>query len=111
MARRRSVRRIARRDSNHSELVEVFESLGATWFDTSNIGGGLDGLLGVSGIDQRVEIKDGAKFLSRRRLTKDEDDTFQEWRGRPPVVVETVDDAINLVNKLRKEACHAGTKI
>lgn len=65
----------------------------------------MDGVLGVSGIDQRVEIKDGEKILSRRRLTKDEEDTFQEWRGRPPVIVETVEDAIILVNQLRKESC------
>ena len=105
MARVARVRQRARRDANHNEIVAVFESLGATWLDTSGIGGALDGAIGYAGIDQRVEIKDGEKFLSRRRLTKDEETTFQEWRGRPPVVVETVEDAISLVNRMRKEAC------
>lgn len=103
MPRSRSIRKRAKRDDNHNEIVAVFIQLGCSWLDTSHIGGALDGLLGCAGMDQRVEIKDGAKFPSRRRLTDDEEREFQEWRGRPPVVIETVDEAVELVNKLRRE--------
>ena len=104
MTRVRKVRQRPNRDANHNEIVDIFENLGGTWLDTSGVGGALDGLLGVSGIDQRVEIKDGSKFPSRRRLTKDEETEIQGWRGRSPVIIETVEDAIQLVYKLRKEA-------
>lgn len=102
MAKTPKVRQRARRDANHSEIVRVFESLGATVFDVSGVAGALDLVIGVSGIDQRVEIKDGAKTLSEKKLTKAEVEVFQEWRGRKPVVVESVEDAINLINQLRR---------
>lgn len=104
MAKTPRVRQRARRDANHNEIVRVFESLGASWFDTSAMAGALDGIIGVSGIDQRVEIKNPNALRGKKqalRLTDDEQDTFDEWRGRKPVVVESVDDAINLVNKIR----------
>lgn len=104
MARAPKVRQKAKRDANHNEIVDTFESLGASWQDLSGVGGALDGWLGVSLIDQRVEIKDGSRVDSERRLTEDEERVFQEWRGRPPVVVESVEDAIKLVHTLRREA-------
>ncbi len=98
------VRQRAKRDANHNEIVDTFLGLGGTWQELTGIGGALDGLLGVAGIDQRVEIKDGDKVASKRRLTEDEERVFQEWRGRPPVVVETIEQAIDLVNTLRRES-------
>jgi hypothetical protein len=107
MARPRNVRKRARRDANHNDIVRVFEDLGCSWFDTSAISGGLDGLLGVSGIDQRVEIKNPNALRGKKqalRLTGDEKDEFERWKGRPPVVITTQEEAIDLVNKLRREA-------
>jgi len=104
MAKWQKVRANAKRDANHNEIVGVFEDMGATWLETSQLPGELDGVVGVAGIDQRVEIKDGDKSASRRALTIAEQDTFEEWRGRTPVVVETVQDAVNLINQLRREA-------
>ena len=98
----RKVRQRAKRDANHNDLVKVFEALGASWFDTSQLPGELDGVVGVAGIDQRVEIKNGNNIPSKRKLTSEEADTFTEWRGRRPVVVESEEDAIILVNRLRK---------
>jgi hypothetical protein len=106
--KRRTARQRARRDSNHEEIVCAFEGLGATWLDTFNIGGALDGVLGVAGIDQRVEIKNPNALRGKTqamRLTDEEQITFDEWRGRPPIVVSTIEDAIQLVHLLRKEAC------
>ncbi len=97
------VRQAARVDSNQREIVKTIISLGASWLDLTSISGILDGVIGVNGIDQRVEIKDGAKFPSERRLTPNEKREFEEWRGRKPVVVESVDDVIKLVNLLRRE--------
>lgn len=106
MARPRNIRKRARRDNNHGAIVKVFEAAGASWLDTSNIGGALDGVLGVAGIDQRVEIKNPDAERGKTtalKLTTEEDKVFSEWRGRKPVVVTSEADAIDLVNKLRRE--------
>lgn len=106
MTRAPKVRQRAKRDANHSQIVDIFEGLGCSWQELSGVSGALDGWLGCAGIDQRVEIKDGSKVESERRLTPDEERVFQDWKGRPPVIVETVDDAIALVNRLRIEYRH-----
>lgn len=65
----------------------------------------LDGLVGVNGIDCRIEIKNAGQPPSKRALSDGEVETIEGWRGRRPVVIETEEDVINLVNALRKEAC------
>jgi hypothetical protein len=111
MARTRKVRQRANRDANHTDIVGVFEALGASWMETYQLPNELDGVVGIAKIDQRVEIKNPDQPKAKRALTASEVDTFMGWKGRPPVIIETAQDAIDLVNKLRKEACHAGTKI
>ena len=76
-----------------------------SWLDTYHIGGALDGVLGCAGVDQRVEIKNpnaDRGTPSSLALTPDEQDTFDEWKGRPPVVVTSIKDAVDLVNRIRK---------
>lgn len=41
---------------------------------------------------------------SARKLTKLEQNTFNDWRGRKPVIIETEDDCLELVKTLRAEA-------
>lgn len=94
----------AKKDNNHNEIVKTFLACGATWLELSNVGGALDGLLGVAGIDQRVEIKNPEVDSTHRKLTTEEEKVFNEWRGRRPVIIYTIDDAIALVFLLRKEA-------
>lgn len=80
--------------------------MGASWVDTHTIPGELDGIIGVAGIDQRVEIKNPNALRGKKqalRLTDEEQDTFDNWRGRKPVVVETTDDVIELINRMRRE--------
>lgn len=108
MARQRYTRRRTSVDGNHDELVRVFESLGGTWLELSNVAGALDGLLGVAGIDQRVEFKNLNAMRGKKQagaLTPAEKDEFDRWKGRRPVVVTTTTEAVNLVNQMRKEAC------
>ena len=80
--------------------------MGASWLDLSNVAGALDGLVGVAGIDQRVEIKNAEAARGKAqalRLTPDEEEEFDRWKGRKPVIVITTDDAIHLINRLRRE--------
>lgn len=105
MPRSRNIRKRARRDGNHNEIVAVFEALGCSWLDLSHIGGGLDGLLGVSGVDQRVEIKNPNATRGKTtalKLTEEEIETFELWKGRRPVVIATSEEAVDLVNRLRR---------
>ena len=69
----------------------------------SQIPGALDLIVGYMGTDQRIEIKDPEQPASKRRLTEAEQETFDEWRGRRPVVIETLGDVLKLQRELSKE--------
>lgn len=96
-------RAIAKADGNQPELVKFIRGLGASFQHTHTIPGALDGIIGYRGIDIRVEIKDPSRPPSARRLTIEEQKTFDEWRGRKPVVIETEEDVLNLLKVLKME--------
>ena len=96
----RRTRAQGRKDANHKELVDYWRSLGGSWQDTCEIPGALDGIAGMNGIDVRVEIKDGSKPKSTRRLTDAEQIVFNSWRGRKPVVWENDFDVNATYNAL-----------
>lgn len=93
----------AKSDANSTELVKFIRSLGASFQYTHSIPGALDGIIGYRGVDQRVEIKDPAKQPSARKLTDAEKEIFESWRGRKPIVIETIDDVTDLLFKITKE--------
>lgn len=93
-------------DRNQAELVKYIRKCGATFQHTHTVPGALDGIVGYMGIDQRVEIKDPKQPPSERELTILEVKTFDEWRGRPPIVIETIDDVLQLIKQLTWEATH-----
>lgn len=106
MARQRRVRQRAQIDLNHDDIVGVFESMGASWLELSNVAGALDGVVGVAGIDQRVEIKNPDAMRGKKQaleLTPAEVEEFERWKGRPPVIITTIEEAVNLVNQMRRE--------
>jgi len=88
-------------DANQPALVEYIRSKGASWQHTHRLEGALDGIIGYEGIDQRVEIKDPAKPLSARQLTDAESKVFKEWKGRPPVVIETEADVDRVLEEMK----------
>lgn len=96
-------RRAARIDANQPGIVALIRKLGGSFQHTHQIPGALDGIVGYAGIDQRIEIKDGSKPPGTRKLTPMEEETFREWKGRTPVVIETEQDAIDLITRLRNE--------
>lgn len=95
-------RQIAKTDDNQNEIVKVLRGLGGSWQSTHTIPGALDGIIGYKGIDQRAEIKDGNKPKSRRQLTTKEKETFASWRGRKPVVIESLDDLFSVLMTMAK---------
>jgi len=63
------LRRAAKTDANQSVIVQALEKAGGLWLP---LGHPVDGLVGWRGQWFLVEIKDGRKSPSRRRLTDDQ---------------------------------------
>ncbi len=93
------VRSRSKKDANHTELVKYIRKQGATWQHTHSIPGALDGILGYRGIDQRVEIKNPK--ANNIRITDAEQKTFNEWKGRKPVVIVSELSVDNLLQNMR----------
>lgn len=84
-------------DRNQSEIVDALRSIGATVAITSALGKGFPDLVaGYRGKNYLIEVKDWQKRPSERRLTPDEAEWHQSWRGQV-CVIETKDEAISLV--------------
>lgn len=76
------MRRAARIDANQTEIVDALRSVGASVAVTSMVGSGFpDIVVGYHGNNYLLEIKDGSKPPSQRKLTKDETEFFDLWRG------------------------------
>ena len=90
------MRLAARRDANHSEIVRALEQIGCSVLDLSRVGGGCpDLLVARNGRTMLLEIKDGAKPPSRRRLRGNQQDFFARWNGEA-YRVTTVDEAMEV---------------
>lgn len=88
------MRRAARTDGNHTEIVEAFRKHGCSVWDTSRMGeGGPDLVVGRWQRCVLVEVKDGSLPPSRRKLTPDEIKFKREWKGAY-CIVENIDDVI-----------------
>ena len=96
--------RQSRRDANHGEIVRYLRELGLSVFEVHMVAGGLDLVCGLGGIDVRCEIKHGEKPPSARKLTEAEAKTMEEWRGRPPVILMSLDDCDSLRDELLAES-------
>ena len=93
------MRRAARTDSNQTEIVKAFRTMGCSVHCTHMVGDGFtDLVVGFRGRNHLVEVKDGAKAPSQRKLTQDEAKFHREWRGRCDIV-ETINEVIALVNR------------
>ncbi len=76
-----------RTDANHSEIVRALRQAGCAVCDLSGVGRGCPDLLVSRGGEAWfVEVKDGNKPPSKRRLTLAQVIFQNEWRGRICVV-------------------------
>jgi hypothetical protein len=92
-------RHIARVDANHREIVAALRQAGVLVLSLAAIGKGCpDLLICVNNRLLLVEVKDGAKAPSARKLTPMEQDFAARW---PVHVVESVGQALELVAALR----------
>jgi hypothetical protein len=87
----------ARIDANQPAIVAAIRKMGATVLHLHTIGKGApDILIGYQGKNALVELKDGAKPPSARKLTPDEEKFHAEWRGQV-AIIESVDEAIAFI--------------
>ena len=96
------MRRAAKTDANHQEIVSAFRKLGCSVLLLHTVGGGCpDICVGLNRKSVLVEIKDGNKPPSARTLTKDEQKFHEEWKGSL-FIVENIGDVIDLVSGLER---------
>ncbi|MDS7929253.1 hypothetical protein RMB13_07145 [Acinetobacter sp. V102_4] len=92
------MRRAAKIDANQTEIVKALRQVGASVQSLASTGKGCpDLLVGFRGVNWLLEIKDGQKVKSARKLTPDQVEWHESWRGRV-YIVESVDQAISLLN-------------
>lgn len=85
-------------DDNQPEIVKFLRKLGASVQPLHTIGKGCpDIVVGFRGQNWLVEIKDGSKAPSQRRLTTDEGKWRAAWVGQY-AVVECTDDCLSLLS-------------
>jgi len=89
----------SRTDDNQSEIIKALRDLGAVVTDCSSLRKAFDLLVGYRGKLHIIEVKDGSKPKSQRKLTEGETKCKESFErvGVPYNVVESVEDAINLV--------------
>ena len=84
-------------DANQPEIVAALKKCGCSVVSLSNLGFGCpDLLVGNGGRNWLMEIKDGTRKPSERRLTTDERFFHASWRGQV-CVVETVEEALSWI--------------
>ena len=94
------MRRAARVDDNQNQIVDALRAVGATVRVVTQGNGIPDLLVGFRGYTILMEVKDGEKPPSARKLTPAEQKFFEEWRGGMLAVVESIDDALALLKGL-----------
>jgi hypothetical protein len=96
------MRRAARVDSNQALIIEAFRALGCRVLPLFRVGGDCpDILIDVPGHGLAlVEVKDGSKPPSKRKLSNGQAEFAQVWSN--VFKVETIEQAHKLVVTLRK---------
>jgi hypothetical protein len=94
------MRRAAKTDANQQAVVDHLRAVGWSVHVTSAIGGGFpDLVVGCPGFCCPVEIKDGDKPPSERKLTKDQHEFAKNWTG-PYLVVYSPENAAEQLTRL-----------
>lgn len=56
-----------------------------------------DLILGYRGKNYLIELKDGKRFKSEKKLTDDEKEFHEKWQGQI-CIAESIDDILKLIN-------------
>jgi hypothetical protein len=86
-------------DANQNKIVEALRGAGAYVRIISQGDGIPDLLVGYKGYTILMEVKDGDKVPSARKLTEAEQKFFNEWDGGMLVVVNSVEEALEILQR------------
>ena len=89
----------ARIDDNQNRIVAVLRKMGCMVLSLAAVGRGVPDLLVLHHGLHLIEIKDGSKPPSARKLTPDQKRFHALW---PVEIMESEDDALQFVNRLNK---------
>jgi Holliday junction resolvase len=93
------MRRAARVDANQRELVRLAQAAGCSVQSLAQVGKGCpDLLLGRRGSNLLVEVKDGSKPASQRKLRESQETWRAGWRGQV-TTIETPQELVDLLNE------------
>jgi hypothetical protein len=98
--------RAKRVDRNQPEIVKALRQYGCSVLHTHTMGEGFPDLIVGHRHSRRigfVEIKDGKKPPSARKLTDPQEKFWTEWDGFPMAVVTDVDSALRFARMLAFE--------
>lgn len=95
-----SFRRAAKVDDNQKEVVALFRKLGWYVLIISQLKNCCDIIVSKDNITIAIEIKDGKKPPSQRKLSEGEVKFKDEWKGKYELVI-CDDDVININNNLK----------
>ena len=90
------MRRAARRDANEAAIIKAMRAEGA-YVKVINDEGLFDLLVSYRGETLLIEVKDGAKPPSARRLTDAEQKFHDEWPGADLYIVNSAEEALALL--------------
>lgn len=94
------MRRAAKVDDNQASIVDALRRVGCSVDPLHAVGGGTpDLLVGRAGVNYLLEVKDGSKPPSKQKLTPQQQEWHQGWRGQK-AVVNCVDSALREVGAL-----------
>lgn len=95
------MRRAARVDTNHVNMVEAFRSLGCSVLSLAALGKGVpDLLVATKGITWLIEVK-----MPKGKQTADQIKFAKQWRGKQTIVrdVAGVQEVVTLMNNKPKD--------
>lgn len=96
------MKRVARKDDNHNEIVDALKLHGVSVIDTSSMGGGFPDLIcGFAGKTLLMEIKNPKTYYGRKGLNKNQARWKDAWIGGPYAVVDSAAAAIRAVEALK----------
>lgn len=91
------MRRAAKTDANQAEIVAALRAAGCAVQSLAAVGSGVPDILwSRNGRIGLMEIKDGKKSPSGRKLTTDQEEWHRDWKG-PIAIVESVEQALEAI--------------
>jgi len=96
------VRRAAKVDQNQDQVVSALRAAGAKVQSLAAVGKGVPDLLcQYEGTFYLIEVKDGRKTPSQRKLTDDQVKWHSEWKSAFLGVVESPDEALKFIGAIK----------